>query len=302
MPLLCIVLIACSALMHAGWNLICKSRHPSGAFFLVSTAASIMVMSPLTIYFAPVITKLPLAVWVLLIVTGIVQAVYYICLGNAYRVGEISIAYPLAKAMPVMFVPAVTIALSIGKQLNQTALLGMVLVSLGCLILPMPSFRAIFLRRYLSKGFIFIFGAALTTTAYTIIDSEALRIFRQADITGYLQTALVYIALENILIELVLILYVLLNRRERQTLREMVHSKVLQYPAVSGVICTTSYTLVLLAMMLASNVSYIAAFRQMSIPLGAIMGIILFKESSTRPKLTGIIFIFIGLIVVGLFK
>jgi uncharacterized membrane protein len=68
------------------------------------------------------------------------------------------------------------------------------------------------------------------------------------------------------------------------------------------VICTSSYTLVLIAMMLATNVSYIAAFRQLSIPLGAILGIILFKETATRPKFTGIIFIFLGLLIVGLFK
>jgi uncharacterized membrane protein len=298
----CILLIACSALMHAGWNLICKSQNPSGAFFLVATGASIGAMLPVTIYFLPIMRYLPQAVWILLLITGIVQAAYYICLGNAYRLGEISVAYPLAKAMPVLFVPAVTMALSLGNQLNGAALIGMLLVSLGCVILPMPSFRAISPRNYLKNGFIFILGAALATTAYTIIDSEALRIFRRAGVAGYIQTAVIYIAWENILIELFLALYMLFNKEERQMLRKMIHDGSLHYPAISGVICTASYTLVLLAMMLASNVSYIAAFRQLSIPLGAVMGIILFKESSTSPKVAGIALIFIGLLVIGLFK
>jgi uncharacterized membrane protein len=302
MTLFGIILIACSALMHAGWNLICKSRNPSAAFFLISTGASIAAMLPLTVYFMPIISKLPSAVWMLLVITGVIQAVYYICLGNAYRVSEISIAYPLAKAMPVLFVPAVTMVLSLGKQLNNIALIGMVLVSIGCIILPMSSFRTLTLRNYYMKGFVFIFGAAMTTTAYTIIDSEALKIFHQTGIAGYLQAAIIYVGLENILIELFLISYILFHRQERRILSEMVHEGMLRYPMFSGVICTASYTLVLFAMMLASNVSYIAAFRQLSIPLGAIFGIILFNERSTMPKLAGIFFIFVGLLIVGIYK
>jgi uncharacterized membrane protein len=48
-----------------------------------------------------------------------------------------------------------------------------------------------------------------------------------------------------------------------------------------------------------SNVSYVAAFRQLSIPIGAILGMALLKESRYLPKTIGITAIFIGLILVG---
>ena len=49
------------------------------------------------------------------------------------------------------------------------------------------------------------------------------------------------------------------------------------------------------------NVSYIQAFRQLSIPLGAAAGIVLLHEKITKPKLAGLILIVIGLILVAKF-
>ena len=48
------------------------------------------------------------------------------------------------------------------------------------------------------------------------------------------------------------------------------------------------------------NIGYVAIFRQLSIPLGAIFGIILLKESKGSLKIIGIIMIFVGLVFVGL--
>jgi len=48
-----------------------------------------------------------------------------------------------------------------------------------------------------------------------------------------------------------------------------------------------------------SNVSYVAAFRQLSIPLGAIFGMAFLKEPRHLPKIVGIAVIFVGLVLVG---
>ncbi|MFZ2095115.1 MAG: hypothetical protein WAV05_00625 [Anaerolineales bacterium] len=44
---------------------------------------------------------------------------------------------------------------------------------------------------------------------------------------------------------------------------------------ITGLLIIGSYDLVLAAMEYADNVSYIAAFRQLSIPIGAILGILI---------------------------
>ena len=60
-----------------------------------------------------------------------------------------------------------------------------------------------------------------------------------------------------------------------------------------------AYTLVLVAMGFVTNVSYVVAFRQLSIPLGAALGILLLKEPPYRPKLVGIAVAFAGLVWLG---
>jgi uncharacterized membrane protein len=48
-----------------------------------------------------------------------------------------------------------------------------------------------------------------------------------------------------------------------------------------------------------TNVSYVAAFRQLSIPLGALFGMLLLNEPRYVPKITGVVIIFLGLTLVG---
>ena len=70
--------------------------------------------------------------------------------------------------------------------------------------------------------------------------------------------------------------------------------------ALTGIGIYLTYGLVLASMNYVSNIGYVAVFRQLSIPLGAMFGIILLKESRYPPKILGIIMIFIGLVFVGL--
>jgi uncharacterized membrane protein len=44
----------------------------------------------------------------------------------------------------------------------------------------------------------------------------------------------------------------------------------------------------------------VAAFRQLSIPLGAVLGMVLLKEPHYLPKLIGVAIVFLGLILVGI--
>ena len=59
---------------------------------------------------------------------------------------------------------------------------------------------------------------------------------------------------------------------------------------------TSAYVLVLLAMHFVTNVSYVQAFRQMSLPLGAFLGIVFLKEKTSGPKLVGLALIVGGLV------
>jgi len=69
---------------------------------------------------------------------------------------------------------------------------------------------------------------------------------------------------------------------------------------LAGFFIYLGYTLVLVAMGFAANVSYVVAFRQISIPLGVIVGVYALKEPRYRPKFAGVLIMFVGLVLVGI--
>jgi uncharacterized membrane protein len=70
--------------------------------------------------------------------------------------------------------------------------------------------------------------------------------------------------------------------------------------ALTGVTIFFTYTLVLFAMYLARDVSYIVAFRQLSVPIGAALGVLVLREPLHRPKIIGIAVVTVGLLLVAL--
>lgn len=304
MTLLAILLITCSAFTHASWNFICKTRTPSAAFFLLLTATSILGCGAVSLTLFPAaFAALPLRLWLLLALTGIFQAGYYITLANSYRLGEISVAYPLVRSIPVLLTPVVTGICGFGNTPNSLAFLGMGLIFIGCATLPQERFSDLFrLKQYLSKAFLLILVTAVFITGYTVIDREGLRVLQGSNVvTGLFAIALLFITLENTMIGIFLLPYVLAVPAERAALGAFFRHGEYRWPLLASLLCTGGYLLVLAAMQLVSNVSYIVAFRQLSIPIGAAMGILLLKERAAVPKLAGLTLIFAGLVFVALF-
>ncbi len=291
------ILILVSCFMHAGWNLACKARTPSAAFFLLSTSSSIVLMLPLYFYFVPRLEAVPAPVWGFLLATGFFQAFYYISLGNAYRLNDISLAYPVARSLPVLMVPLVCYLAGYGKPLSGLSLAGMAMIVGGCVVMPLRTLSLTVLRSYLQTPFLFVLCAAIGVTGYSIIDSIGLEVMKTGENPlSILEIALFYIAFENVAILGFLCLYILFSRQEISHFH-LIRKGSLRYPLLAGPASTAAYTLVLLAMQFASNVSYVVAFRQVSILIGVTLGIVILNEKATRAKVASTILIFSGLLL-----
>jgi drug/metabolite transporter (DMT)-like permease len=131
------------------------------------------------------------------------------------------------------------------------------------------------------------------------VDDEALRRLRAGEGMDPLQAAMIYLFLENAASVFWLSLFVLgfANRYNNQTVPARL---AWRKAAWTGFFISLTYVLVLIAMAYARNVSYVVAFRQISIPLGAILGITILKEPGYRPKIVGVFVIFTGLVLVGI--
>jgi drug/metabolite transporter (DMT)-like permease len=300
MSWLAFALVTVAAFLHAFWNFLSKRQNPQAAFFLMASLAAAAVFLPLVWIFWSGVQAIPPAVWTLIAATGIVQAVYYIFLAAAYRTGDLSHAYPLARSLPVIFVALLNVALGRGHQIAPLAYPGFVLVAAGCILLPQPRFDNLRWRHYRQRWVLFALLAAICITGYTLLDDQALRILRALPQTPLsdLAWSFLFVELETISLSFFLLIFLVFARTERLMLFAARPAEWLK-TAQMGVIITVTYGLILLAMAYVRNVSYVSAFRQLSIPIGAALGIVVRKEGVTAPKLTGIALVFIGLILVA---
>lgn len=287
--------------MHAGWNFISQRRNPSLAFFFVTAVFAAIAISPILFIHRDVLGLLPTAVWALVLATGVAQAIYFFGLAGAYRQGDISLAYPLARALPVLLVASVSLLLGNSGEIGRLGLFGMGLITAGCIILPLPNFQELRLQNYQDAVILMALVAAVGTTGYTLLDDQALRQMRAAIPLENSQITLIFIALQTSSTALMLGLATLFSPAERRQLRQIGQNRALLLTSLlTGIIIMSTYGLVLAAMAYVTNVSYVAAFRQLSIPIGAVLGLTLQQEPRYLPKLLGIGIVSIGLVLVGI--
>lgn len=268
---------------------------------LIANTLGCLCLLPALILYSNTLAAFSERLWGYLALTGLCQSIYYMALAGAYRASDLSIAYPLARSSSVLMVAAITALLSWGTPLSHQFVLGIILVVAGCLILPMRRFSEFRLQNYWNLTSLLALTAAFGTTGYSLIDSEALGLLRQAtsgSVSGPAVTT-VYSLLEGLVTSLWLLLFVLVGESNRSALFKIKRDSLYQ-AALVGVGIYLAYTLVLISMAFVTNVSYVVAFRQLSIPLGALLGVVVLKEPLYLPKFIGVAVTFVGLVLVSI--
>jgi drug/metabolite transporter (DMT)-like permease len=127
-----ILLALGAAVLHAGWNILLKS---SGDPLLVSAralSASSLVITPLVVA-AWLLTgrpAVPPRAWLLGGISGAVESIYFVCLSAAYRRGDLSVVYPLARGTaPLLAVLAGFFLL--GERLSTAETVGVLCLLAG---------------------------------------------------------------------------------------------------------------------------------------------------------------------------
>jgi drug/metabolite transporter (DMT)-like permease len=232
--------------------------------------------------------------------TGFFEALYYASLAKAYRYGEMSIAYPLARAFPILLVAGLTGLLGRGERLSTLALAGMLLVFSGCVLLPLENITRLSWRDYLNPAAGLALLAAVGTAGYSLVDDQALRLLRELPQTRLpaLEAALIYSFWQALSAFIFLLPLSLWSRSDRLELTQTVRT-IWRKALGMGMGIHAGYILVLTAMAFTRDISYVVAFRQASIPLGTLVGVALLKERAYPLKFIGSLIIFAGLVLVG---
>lgn len=135
-----VALVVAAAVVHALWNLLSKQAGQAGrvAFVWLVAAASTVLYAPVAAIAAA--TLRPEVGWSQLgfvAGTALLHTAYFLCLQSGYRVGDLSLVYPLARGTGPLLASVGGIAV-FGERPGPLGVTGIVLVTAGVFVLGLP--------------------------------------------------------------------------------------------------------------------------------------------------------------------
>jgi drug/metabolite transporter (DMT)-like permease len=168
------VLVA--AVLHAGWNVLLKTSGDTlwTAVRLQAIGTAILLPIGVTAWLWNRMPAVPAEAFWLAIASGVVEAIYFVCLSAAYSRGALSLVYPLARGSAPLLAVAVGILL-LGERLAPGALVGVGCLLVGILLVARP-WQAIQAAGRAQRGAIgFALATGASIAAYSAIDRLGVR-------------------------------------------------------------------------------------------------------------------------------
>ena len=282
-----LALVLLSAVIHASWNLLAKRAGKSGsvAFIWLFTALSAAFYAPFVI--AVIIVKRPsFGMTELLFIGGsaVLHVLYFLALQNGYKVGDLSLVYPLARGTGPLLA-TLSAVLWLGEKPSLLALGGALLICIGVFVIAGGTRRDGRGEPY--KAILYALLTGLCIAAYTIWDKYSVGLL--------LINPIIYEWCVNACRNLTLIPAALRKRDEVKSVWRAHRREVLGV-AILGPL---SYILMLTAMV-TSPVSYVAPAREVGILVGAALGSRVLAEGQSRLRLASASAIVAGVVFLAL--
>jgi drug/metabolite transporter (DMT)-like permease len=275
-----VALVGAAAIAHAAWNLAIKRAGTGGAVFLwlsfVVGAVLFLPIGVLTVHGSGV-AWLPLAA-----VSGALQIGYFLLLQHAYRHGDVSVVYPLARGTgPLLSVILAVVVLQ--ERPSAVVLVGGAVIIAGVVTIGLAGARGGPVHR---PGALWGLAVGVVIAGYTLWDSHAV-------INGGMPPLGYYWAIVSAGL-------LLTPAAVRQ--RALVLPTIRQHwrtVLVVGVLSPAAYVLILMAMQLAP-VSVIATAREVSVVLVALAGWLWLKEKHPVQRIVGAAIVLFGVALLTL--
>jgi len=271
-----------AALLHAGWNALAKRGGDPVLFLWCVGGLATALYCPLGLW---VLAQrgLPLAAVPFVVATVVLHSLYFFTLGRAYRAGDFSLVYPVARGLGVALVPMLALAL-FEERLSPLGATGVGLVAAGIFSLhwrPGAWTRA----ALLASGTGWAIATGVLIASYSLVDKAGVARLHPIPYIWLMEAGAV-----------ILLTPVALARRGaighewRDNWRTI---------TLAAVMSPTGYLLVLFAFQL-SKTAYVVAAREMSIVLSAIIGSVWLGEGSLGRRLLGSAVVLAGVACVAL--
>lgn len=164
--------IALAAVMHAAWNILLKTAGDPLRTATVGVVAASVVLVPLVLggWLATGRPRIPPEAWIVGVISGAVEVAYFVFLASAYRRGDLSVVYPLARGSAPLLAVAIGVGI-LGERLAPIAWLGVGLLVAGLLVVQRPwrlLAAAVAHDDRAAAGFALLTGAMIAT--YSALD------------------------------------------------------------------------------------------------------------------------------------
>ena len=171
-----IALVAVSAVLHVAWNVRLKTAgDPLRAATVGMVAACVgIVPAGLAAWLLAGRPALPQEGVLLGVASGFVEAGSFVLLSAAYRRGDLSVVYPIARGTAPLLAVALGVGL-LGERLGLAGSLGVVMLLIGFLVLQRP-WRALRGHEGLDPSIAFALATGVTIATYSALDRVGTRL------------------------------------------------------------------------------------------------------------------------------
>ncbi len=259
------LLVLLAAVLHATWNALVKAGGDSLVRLALINVTSGVIAAPLLFVVAVPDPR----VWPWLLASAAVHSFYYYFLVMAYRFGDLSQVYPIARGVAPLLV-ATGAFLFAGETLQPLGIVAVMVISVAILSLAWgrgaPGGGS-------AKPVIFALCTGITISTYTIIDGIGGRL--SADVLAYIVWLFVLDA-----VPIAVVTVVARRGRLLDTLRVSWRAGL-----IGGALSLGGYGLVIWAMSLVP-MTYVSALRETSVIIATIIGTRMLGEPMGRQRVT----------------
>ncbi len=288
MTLTSILLVVLASCIHATWNLLAKRAAAVGPTFVFAyNLVACVAYAPWVFWLlarGAVAWSWSIAGVVLL--SGVIHLGYSLCLQRGYQVADLSVVYPVARGTGPMLATVGAI-LILGEAPTALTLLGLVAVIAGIGLIATQGNFAAFRRPGGQAGVKWGTATGGLIAAYTVVDAYGVKVL------GVAPVVLDWFA--N-LARFALLAPIVLSRPRRALAGMRGHWRL----AIGvGLLSPLSYILVLAALDTGAPLSVVAPMREMSMMVGALLGMAVLKETVGVWRLVGCAVLVVGVVLLS---
>jgi len=294
-----ITLILIAAVAHASWNLFSKQAAQTGAIsfiWLAATAGTLLYIPVIAVAWAGGWLHLTALGWVFMAGTGVLESAYFVFLQSGYRLGDLSLVYPVGRGTGALLAAVAGIAF-LGERPGPVAIGGIIAVVAGIALIGAPSRasaghlpggqeRAASTAPAVGPAIGFALATGVFIASYTLWDRYAVATLgTSALLQGY--ATFPFMA----------VVFALPARRAADRTALVWHRYRLQVIG-AAVLMPLAYILVLAALAFTA-VSVVAPAREVSVLFGVLMGGRLLGEGAVARRLIAAVAIAGGIIAIA---